>query len=74
MQAQRIFKVVMVGDSGVGKTTFVRHLSAGRPPGDVPMTVGESRNTSFYQKDSLAVATDRVCTAETFDKESFSMH
>ncbi|XP_065179866.1 ras-related protein Rab-37-like [Sycon ciliatum] len=44
---QRVFKVVLVGDSGVGKTTFIRHLCLGQEAANATSsTVG----VDFYTK------------------------
>lgn len=38
---QRVFKVVFLGSSGVGKTSFIRRFCTGQPQERVNATVGE---------------------------------
>lgn len=39
---QRVFKVVFLGNSGVGKSSFIQHYSSGHFPHNMASTVGET--------------------------------
>lgn len=39
---QRVFKVVFLGNSGVGKSSFIQHYSSGLFPNNMASTVGET--------------------------------
>ena len=62
------FKVVMLGESGVGKTSLVEKLYSGTFAGDVPSTIGAA-----YFKSSIHVDNDIITLAvwDTAGQEKF---
>ena len=56
-QINRVFKIVLVGDSGVGKTTFIRNFCLGEKGIGASSTVGEMND---YQLQSLEWPVDFI--------------
>ncbi|KAI7812297.1 putative EF-hand calcium-binding domain-containing protein 4A, partial [Triplophysa rosa] len=53
---QRVFKVVFLGNSGVGKSSFIQHYSSGHFPNNMASTVGMDFQVRSVMLDSTPVA------------------
>ncbi|XP_056595550.1 ras-related protein Rab-8A-like isoform X2 [Triplophysa dalaica] len=53
---QRVFKVVFLGNSGVGKSSFIQHYSSGHFPNNMASTVGMDFQVRCVMLDSTPVA------------------
>ncbi|XP_065133538.1 EF-hand calcium-binding domain-containing protein 4A isoform X2 [Paramisgurnus dabryanus] len=53
---QRVFKVVFLGNSGVGKSSFIQHYTRGQFPNNMASTVGMDFQVKTVMLDSTPVA------------------